>query len=57
MPKTPPFSFKVGDLVAYPAHGVGRIIGMGPQDIHGVRIDLVAIRFEEEGLTLRVPKN
>jgi CarD family transcriptional regulator len=57
MPRKTKQSYKVGDLIVYPSHGVGRIVSVGPQEIHGVEIELISILIEEAGLTLRVPKD
>jgi CarD family transcriptional regulator len=47
--------FAPGDFVVYPAHGVGRIVGMEKQEIAGDNLELFVIRFEKERMTLRVP--
>lgn len=47
--------FKANDFVVYPAHGVGRIIGIEEQEIAGIALELFVINFEKEKLTLRVP--
>ena len=47
--------FKTNDHVVYPAHGVGRIIGIEEQEIAGMALELFVINFEKEKLTLRVP--
>ena len=47
--------FKTNDHVVYPAHGVGRIIGIEEQEIAGMSLELFVINFEKEKLTLRVP--
>lgn len=57
MPKKNKFSFKVGDLIVYPAHGVGRIVSVGRQEVHGTEIELISILIEEEGLTLKIPSD
>lgn len=57
MVKKPPFTFKVGDLIVYPAHGVGRIVSVGRQKVHGTEIELISIVIEEEGLTLKIPSD
>jgi CarD family transcriptional regulator len=48
-------SFRKGDFVVYPAHGVGRIDRVGVEDIAGHRLNLIHISFEENRMTLRVP--
>ena len=47
--------FKKGDYVVYPTHGVGKIDKIGPEEIGGHRLDLIAISFDENKMTLRVP--
>lgn len=47
--------FKTNEFIVYPAHGVGRIIGIEEQEIAGMALELFVINFEKEKLTLRVP--
>ncbi|PPD28389.1 MAG: CarD family transcriptional regulator [Hyphomicrobium sp.] len=47
--------FKTNEFVVYPAHGVGRIIGIEEQEIAGMSLELFVITFDKEKLTLRVP--
>ncbi|MGQ0673280.1 MAG: CarD family transcriptional regulator [Hyphomicrobium sp.] len=47
--------FKTNEFVVYPAHGVGRIVGIEEQEIAGMALELFVITFEKEKLTLRVP--
>ena len=47
--------FKTNEYVVYPAHGVGKIIGIEDQEIAGMALELFVIHFEKEKLTLRVP--
>ena len=47
--------FKANDFIVYPAHGVGRIIGIEEQEIAGISLELFVINFDKEKLTLRVP--
>jgi CarD family transcriptional regulator len=49
--------FKPGELVVYPAHGVGRIVQVEEQEIAGARLELYIVDFEKEKLRLRVPTN
>ena len=49
------FIYQDGDFVVYPTHGVGKIIGTETNDIAGVQITLLVIRFEQDRMTLRVP--
>jgi CarD family transcriptional regulator len=48
-------SFKEGDYVVYPAHGVGQIEGIEKQTIGGAEIMLYAIAFEKDRMRLKVP--
>lgn len=47
--------FKVGELVVYPAHGVGRISQIEEQEIAGAKLELYIVDFEKEKLRLKVP--
>ncbi len=47
--------FKTNEFIVYPAHGVGRIIGIEEQEIAGMALELFVINFDKEKLTLRVP--
>jgi CarD family transcriptional regulator, regulator of rRNA transcription len=47
--------FKASEFIVYPAHGVGKIIGIEEQEIAGMALELFVINFEKEKLTLRVP--
>jgi CarD family transcriptional regulator len=49
------FIYHDGDFVVYPTHGVGKIIGTETNDIAGMQIKLLVIRFEQDRMTLRVP--
>ena len=48
-------SFIPGDFVVYPSHGVGKIIGTETREIEDTKLELLAIRFEQDRMTLRVP--
>jgi CarD family transcriptional regulator len=50
-------NFKVGELVVYPAHGVGRVTNIEEQEIHGAKMELYVVDFEKEKLRLKVPTN
>ncbi len=54
-PKAP--IFKVGELVVYPAHGVGRVTSIETQEIAGTKLELYIVDFEKEKLRLKVPTN
>ena len=47
--------FKTSEFVVYPAHGVGRIVGIEEQEIAGISLELFVIQFEKDKMTLRVP--
>ncbi|QQG37440.1 MAG: CarD family transcriptional regulator [Micavibrio aeruginosavorus] len=47
--------FKVGDSVVYPAHGVGIVENIETQTIAGMDIQLYAIRFEKDRMSLKIP--
>lgn len=47
--------FKVGDSVVYPAHGVGIVENIETQTIAGMEIQLYAIRFEKDRMSLKIP--
>jgi|TARA_R110002072_G_scaffold19040_3_gene70536 CarD family transcriptional regulator len=47
--------FAEGDYVVYPTHGVGRITGIEEQEISGLSIELITIKFDADRMTLRVP--
>ncbi len=47
--------FKTNEFIVYPAHGVGRIVGIEEQEIAGMALELFVINFDKEKLTLRVP--
>jgi CarD family transcriptional regulator len=48
-------AFKAGELVVYPAHGVGRIVMVEEQEIAGTKLELYIVDFEKEKLRLKVP--
>ncbi|MCB1500491.1 MAG: CarD family transcriptional regulator [Bauldia sp.] len=47
--------FKAGEYIVYPAHGVGRIVGIDTQEVAGIKLDLFVISFLKDKMTLRVP--
>jgi len=44
-----------GQLVVYPAHGVGVIEGIEKQEIAGIALELLLIRFDKDRLLLKLP--
>lgn len=51
----PPIAFRPGDHIVYPAHGVGRVMGVEKQSVAGIDLDVFVISFEQDKMTLRVP--
>jgi CarD family transcriptional regulator len=51
----PKADFKSGEFIVYPAHGVGRIVGIDSQEVAGYKLDLFVISFLKDKMTLRVP--
>jgi len=49
----PPFA--TGDLVVYPTHGVGKIVGIETQEISGHTLNVFVVHFDKDRMTLRVP--
>jgi len=47
--------YKAGDVVVYPAHGVGKVDGVEVHTIGGNEVKLFKISFDHERMTLRVP--
>ena len=44
--------FKKKDWVVYPAHGVGKVVGIEEQEIAGTKLELYVVEFEREKMTL-----
>jgi transcription-repair coupling factor (superfamily II helicase) len=47
--------FAAGDLVVYPAHGVGKVDGVETLTVAGQSVSLYAITFEKERMKLKIP--
>ena len=47
--------FKAGQFIVYPAHGVGKVIGIERETVAGFDIELYVVLFEQDKMTLRVP--
>ena len=47
--------FRTGEHIVYPAHGVGKIVGMEDQEVAGAKLELFVINFIKDKMTLRVP--
>ena len=50
-------TFKTGDFVVYPTHGVGKVTGIEQETIAGDLLKLVVVTFEHDRMILRVPVN
>ena len=48
-------AFTEGDFVVYPTHGVGKVMGVETQEISGIELELIVIKFDKDRMTLRVP--
>jgi CarD family transcriptional regulator len=48
-------SFEIGEMVVYPAYGVGVIAAIEEQEVAGFKLELFVITFDKDRLTLRVP--
>ncbi len=48
-------SFKKGDFIVYPAHGVGRVVGVEKDAVAGFEIEVYVVSFEQDKMVLRVP--
>ena len=47
--------FEADDYVVYPTHGVGRVLCIEAQEISGITLELIVVKFEKDRMTLRVP--
>src|SRR5437763_15946087 len=47
--------FTTGDVVVYPAHGVGEVVGIETQEISGHTLSVFVVHFDKDRMTLRVP--
>lgn len=48
-------SFSSGDLVVYPAHGVGKVMSIEMQEVAGHQLQVFVISFSKNRMTLRLP--
>jgi len=48
-------SFKQGDYIVYPAHGVGQVTVVEKDTVAGFDIEVYVVTFEQDKMTLRVP--
>ncbi len=51
------YTFNPGDFVVYPAHGVGQVTEIQKTAVSGQELNLIAINFNKDKLTLRIPLN
>jgi CarD family transcriptional regulator len=56
-PEKEKLDFAPGDLVVYPTHGVGKILGIEKQEIAGFTLSVFVVLFDKDRMTLRVPVN
>jgi len=47
--------FKAKDYVVYPAHGVGRVVGVEIEPVAGLELEVYVVDFPQDKMTLRVP--
>ncbi|MDR0677149.1 MAG: CarD family transcriptional regulator [Holosporaceae bacterium] len=50
-------TFKKGEYVVYPAHGVGIVKGFEEQDISGVYLKMIVISFDKDRMIVKLPLN
>ena len=49
------YTFNPGDFVVYPAHGVGQVTERQTTTVAGQNLDLIAIHFTKDKLTMKIP--
>lgn len=49
------YSFKVGDLAVYPAHGVGEIIALETKEVGGLSQQFYIMKIADNGMTIMIP--
>jgi len=49
------YTFNPGDFVVYPAHGVGQVTARTKTTVAGQDMDLLAIHFTKDKLTMHIP--
>ena len=54
---TKDYTFNPGDFVVYPAHGVGQVSERQTTSVGGQDVDLIAIHFTKDKLTVRIPSS
>ncbi len=55
MSKSSVVAFQNGDQVVYPTHGVGCVEGIVSQEISGLTLEVIVVKFEKDRMTLRIP--
>ena len=53
--KLPSLTFNAGEYVVYPTHGVGKVADVTKQNIAGSELELLAVNFDKDKMTLRIP--
>lgn len=48
-------SFSTGDFVVYPTYGVGKVLSITKDMVAGQELELIAVHFDKDRMTLRVP--
>ena len=48
-------SFKIGETVVYPKHGVGEIISIESMEIASIKTHFYVVKMEQAKLTIRIP--
>ncbi|MBP6985462.1 MAG: CarD family transcriptional regulator [Alphaproteobacteria bacterium] len=48
-------TFSDGDYVVYPAHGVGKVVGVEIQHVSGMELKVLVISFDNDRMKLRLP--
>lgn len=49
------YTFNPGDFVVYPAHGVGQVTERQTTTVAGQSLDLIAIHFTKDKMTMKIP--
>ena len=49
------YTFNPGDFVVYPAHGVGQVTERQTTTVDGQNLDLIAIHFAKDKMTMKIP--
>ena len=49
------YTFNPGDFVVYPAHGVGQVTERQTTTVAGQDLDLIAIHFTKDKMTMKIP--